>query len=101
MRTNIIYNPSASNTSHDLGKGFTLTSRDGSTVYGGQYTDDVTGLLQVCLYVELVPWLVQYVFLFFPTKRSHGSSHSGEEPDAWRLIPVLIVLSRSKARAQP
>jgi len=36
------YNTSASSTSHDLGKKFTLTYGDGSIVRGKQYTDDVT-----------------------------------------------------------
>lgn len=35
------YDPSASSTSHDLGKNFTLTYGDGSTVSGEQYGDDV------------------------------------------------------------
>jgi cathepsin D len=36
------YNPSASSTSHDLKKNFTLTYEDGSSVGGEQYTDVVT-----------------------------------------------------------
>ena len=44
-------------------------------------------------------WSYNMFIFSFPTKRSHGSPYSGEEPDAWRLIPVLIVLSRSEARA--
>ena len=35
------YDPSASSTSHDLGKTFSLTYGDGSTVSGEQYGDNV------------------------------------------------------------
>ena len=37
-----LYNPSASSTSKDLGKTFSLTYGDGSTVQGKQYTDVVS-----------------------------------------------------------
>ena len=36
------YNPAVSSTSRDLGKTFSLTYADGSTVSGEQYSDDVT-----------------------------------------------------------
>jgi cathepsin D len=37
-----MYDPSASSTSHDLGKNFSLTYGDGSTVSGEQYSDTVS-----------------------------------------------------------
>ena len=37
-----VYDPSASSTSRGLGYSFSLAYGDGSTVYGEQYTDDVT-----------------------------------------------------------
>jgi cathepsin D len=36
-----VYDSSASSTSHDLGKTFSLTYGDGSTVSGEQFGDDV------------------------------------------------------------
>ncbi len=61
------YDPSASSTSRDLGKQFTLTYGDGSSVSGEEYTDVVIINGQIVCGAE-------FFFFSFAAKCSHATS---------------------------
>ena len=75
------YDPSASFTSHDLGKTFTLQYGDGSTVSGEQYSDKVliAGLV-VC----------RATFSFLSLQSAYTSHHTRRTTSRWALQNSIL-----------
>ena len=82
------YNPSASSTSHDLGKTFTLVYGGGSNASGEQYTDVVT--------IAGLAVRGAMFFFSFPTKRLHVYM-SRHRQSHRRLAPQTIIIQSLKS----
>ena len=84
-----VYDPSVSSTSRRLGHSFSLAYGDGSTVYGEQYTDDVT-----------ISGLVVRRTMLFLSFDALTRLAVGEGSDTWRCNYIFSGIRNHRVRAR-